>query len=198
MRSPIRFTYFTGVESSSIRDDATKSAGSFLCEPAEVFGQGVQLVDVIGGGVAGEADDEQVAGSRFAEHLRAHGSPASDGMRGELPLAEEIVGGFGGAGVGAGKDLGVGDDQVLLAGDGVGAEVEPGGEVPGLELRFRRERGVSVDVAGVDSVDAEHAADAVVGGWIAEDLAEGAAAGAPSTEFDLAEGDAGGGLGFSK
>jgi hypothetical protein len=157
----------------------------------------MELVDVVGGGVAGEADDEQIACSRFAEHLRAHGSPARDGMRRELPLAEEFVGGFGGAGVRAGKDLGVGEDEVFFAGDGVSAEVKPGGEVSGLELRLCRGgwRCV-VEVSGVDSVDAEYAADARVGGRVAEDLAECAAARAPSAEFDLVERDAGGGLGF--
>jgi hypothetical protein len=44
----------------------------------------------------------------------------------EAPLVEEIVGGLGRAGVGAWEDFGVGDDQVLLAGDGVGAETKPG------------------------------------------------------------------------
>ena len=103
MRSPMRFTYLTGVESSStemmvLRTDLdgtsccsgrarargpgnaeTPVQGAerrwwerlFSGEPAQVFGKGLHLVDVIGRGVTGEADYEEVAGSGFAEHLRA-------------------------------------------------------------------------------------------------------------------------------
>src|ERR1019366_10574602 len=107
----------------------------------------------------------------------AHRSPANDRMRREPPLAQQVVRGFGGAGVGSGKDFGMGEDQTLPAGDGVGAETKPGLEVRWLELGFRRAgRGVitgrGTDIAGVDSVDTEHAMHAIVGGGIAENLAE--------------------------
>ena len=71
----------------------------------EIFRQGVELVDVVGGGVAGEAHYEEAARACFAEHLGLHGTPADDGVGREVPLAEEFVGGFGGAGVAAGKDF---------------------------------------------------------------------------------------------
>jgi hypothetical protein len=163
-------------------------------EPVEILGQGLELVDVIGGGVAGEANDEEAVVAGFAEHLGFHGTPADDGVGGEIPFAEEFVGGFGGAGVGAGEDFRVGDDEALVAGDGVAAEVQPGGEVFRDELRVEAVGRVG-GVAGVNAVDAEDAVDAGVGGGVGEDLAEGAAAGALAGDGDVGEGEAGGGLG---
>ena len=150
---------------------------------------------MVGGGVAGEADDGEAAGVYFAQHLGFHGAPFDYGVGGQVPLGEEVVGGFGGAGEGAGEYLGVDDDEALRAGHGVLAEADPDLEVVGVDLGFGG-AGVAGGVVGVGAVDAEDSVDAVVGGLVVEDLAEGSATCAPSGEVDLGEGEAGFGLGF--
>ena len=105
-----------------------------------------------------------------------------------------MVGGLGGAGVGAGENLGMRHDEPLSSGHGVAGQGQPDGEVAGVERRFER-AGFSVHVVRVHAVDEQCRIHAGVGFRSFEDLAHGAATCAPAAQHHAVELDAG--LGFS-
>ena len=107
-------------------------------------------------------------------------------MRRQLPLAQQPVGGFSGAGESAGKNLRVRNDQPFLPGHCVPAKVKPHLQIARVDVGLKWPRRV-VSVTGVHAVDAEHAIDAVEGRRIEQDLPDRAATGAPAAKRDLAE-----------
>src|SRR5450755_2969612 len=98
-------------------------------QPFQKDGQGMELIDMVGRGVASEAEEEKTAGGSDAQLLESHGSPLQDGAARDIEHLEESVGGFGGGGVGAREDFGVSNDDALAAGDGVAEERHPDIEI---------------------------------------------------------------------
>ena len=81
------------------------------------------------------------------------------------------------------------------SGDGVAAELQPDLQILGADLGFER-AGLALGVVGVDAVDHQGGVDARVGIGRAQDLADGAAAGAPAAEHHAPEAHAGLRFGF--
>jgi predicted RNase H-like HicB family nuclease len=76
-------------------------------------GQALQLVDMIGREVAREAHNQQLLCLDCAELLGAHRAPLHHRARFPIEFADQAIGGLGGAGEGARKNLGVSDERSL-------------------------------------------------------------------------------------
>src|SRR4051812_12095391 len=88
------------------------------------LGESLEVIDVIGRGIAGEASQFEITGANAAELLHAEGTPAQNRSAMQAELGDEEVSGLGGAGEGAGEDLGVSDEHLLAAGDRLAGKVE--------------------------------------------------------------------------
>jgi hypothetical protein len=113
-------------------------------------------------------------------------------VAGDLEFQKQPVGGFGGAGEGAGKDFGMGYEHGFVPGGGGGVlgELQEDFEVVGLQSGFER-AGFAAVVAGMEAIDQDDFADARVVFGDGQDFANGAVAGAPGGESDGIEGGAG-------
>src|SRR5450759_5107528 len=98
-------------KSARAREIVMVTPGSGSEQALDESRHAVELVDVIGAGVAGEAEHLEPSLDRAAQELHSHGPPlkhrnAPDAQRGKQP-----VGALGGAGKRARKDLRVRADE---------------------------------------------------------------------------------------
>src|ERR1035437_8073579 len=77
----------------------------FLPQPLEQHRERMQLVHVVGRGIAGVAQQEELAGACLAELLRPHGDPLQHRAAPQTELRHQVVRGLGGAGVRAGENF---------------------------------------------------------------------------------------------
>src|ERR1051326_5758178 len=106
----------------------------------------MEVVDVIGGAVAGESHEAEAAGADLARLLHAAGPPLQHRRAFEAELRQQVVGRLGCAGECAGEDLRVSDDEGFLAGYGRLGKVNPdlerlGFERAGADLRVSDDEG---------------------------------------------------------
>jgi hypothetical protein len=73
------------------------------------------MVNVVRRAVACETKDCQAAAMRFTQHLHTCRARLEHGVPLQMQRVYQIVGGFRRARVGAGEDLGVGDEESSLA-----------------------------------------------------------------------------------
>src|ERR1017187_2411543 len=157
-----------------------------LPQPPQVHRQAVQLVQMIGGRVAGVTNQQKPAGPYFAELLQAHRAPLPYWPAGEIQLLQQVVGGFRGAREGARENFRMRHDDALAAGHGVARQLLPDLQIFAADLRFPR-TGFAIHVVGVDAVDHQRASHARVRVGRLQDLPDGAAPGAPAAQHDAAE-----------
>ena len=86
----------------------------------------MQMVDVIGGGVAGEAEHGETAPADFAQLLHASRPPRQHRSSLQPEALNQVVGGFRRACVRSWEYLGVGDQKPLVALQGVLGQLEEG------------------------------------------------------------------------
>src|SRR5262249_34081546 len=92
-------------------------------------------------------------------------------------LLQHVVGRLGGAGERAREDFRVRDDQLLLAGHGIASKAHEDLELLRLDRPW-----LALNIAGMQTVDKQHARHSFVVSRRPEDLANGAVARAPSRQ----------------
>jgi len=137
-------------------------------------------------GITRVTREAELPPAHFAQLLCAHRSPAQNRLAPQPRLAKQVIGCLRSAGERSREDFRMGEYKAFPSGYGVTDQLQPGRQICGFQIRFERTR-FSTFVAGVDSIDAQNPVDQLVAARVAEDLPDGATAGAPSAQDDGAK-----------
>ena len=141
----------------------------------------MKLIDVIGSAVACESQDGEGSAPRLAQLLHAVRAELHDRRPRHSEMFEQIVGGLGRARERSRKNLGVRDDESLLAARGAFCVSDERREFRLVERAAFGNDFSFGEVAGVQTVDQQNAIDRI--GLLREDLADCAVAGAEAGEI---------------
>jgi hypothetical protein len=119
----------------------------------------VQMVDVIRRRVAGEPHDLEPARAHLAQLLHAAGSPTQNRRASKRERAQEPVRRLRGAREGARENLGVGDDESLLAACRCPRKIREGDEVRRVDRTAFVQHGSFRHVRRVHSIEQQHRVD---------------------------------------